>query len=176
MQLELVLEVSPGPERWQRRVEDRTRKLLAAARSRWPGRPIPNVRVSFDLRGHAAGEACLASRLTKYNGELLTRYGESFIHEIVPHEVAHIVAESVFGGAIRPHGGEWKAVMRFFGAEPRIHHDFETTPARRLRLFAYGCACGDIHHLSARSHRRILRGTVEFKCNRCRQTLTFAGG
>ncbi len=163
------------PVRLRRRVLAVTEELLAAARARWPKAEIPRVEVTFKLRGHAAGEADPASGTTNYNAELLERYGDEFIRSIVPHEVAHVVAERIGGRGVRPHGREWRSVMEYFGAEPSVSHGFETKAARRLTLYPYRCRCGTIHRLSKRSHRRFRRGSVTYTCTACRAPLVFAG-
>ncbi|MEZ5066647.1 MAG: SprT-like domain-containing protein [bacterium] len=159
-----------SPEALRARVCARSRELVAAARAKWPERRIPEPRVEFGLRGRAAGDACPSTGVTRYNGDLLVRYGDVFVDRIVPHEVAHIVTWAVFG-RVKPHGREWRAVMAFFGADPSVTHDFETVPARRVRRFRYRCSCSTQHLLVKRAHLRIRRGTAEYRCRRCGELL-----
>jgi SprT protein len=177
MQLELpfVTTEKPSPEALRVRVITVGRELLARARAHWPHADLPDVRVEFRLRGRAAGEACARTATTNYNAELLEKYGDDFIVEIVPHEIAHVVAGRVFPGRIRPHGREWRTVMEFFGARASVTHGFETKPARRHGQVPYQCRCDSLHYLTTRAHRRIRRGTVEYSCRRCRTRLEFAG-
>ena len=177
MQLELpfVATEKRSPEALRVRVITYGRELLARARARWPGARLPDVRVDFRLRGRAAGEACARTAVTNYNAQLLEKYGEEFIAEIVPHEIAHVVAGCVFPGRIKPHGPEWRSVMEFFGVRPSVTHGFETRPARRHGRVAYRCRCDSLHYLTTRAHRRIRRGTVEYSCRTCRARLEYAG-
>jgi SprT protein len=154
------------------RVRALTRELVVRAREQWPKKRIPDVKVAFGLRGHAAGDACARTATTRYNDELLDRYGDEFVRTIVPHEVAHVVTWAVFG-RVKPHGPEWRDVMRFFGAPPRVTHEFETTPARVMRRFRYRCACPDPHLMTKRAHLRIRRGTAEYRCRRCGEALVW---
>jgi SprT protein len=119
------------PAAWRARAIEYGRELLAIARARWPEASIPDVRVEFRLRGRAAGEACPRTAIANYNAELLDKNGDAFIREIVPHEIAHVVAGCVFPGRVKPHGSEWKSVMALFGARAAVTHRFETQPARR---------------------------------------------
>ena len=160
------------PESRRARVRELSADLVARARQQWPKRKIPDVKVEFGLRGHTAGDADLRTSITRYNADLLDRYGDEFIDEIVPHEVAHIVVGAVFG-RVKPHGQEWKAVMRFFGVEPRRTHGFQTTPARQTRRFRYRCRCADPHQLTKRAHLRIRRGTAEYRCRICKELLVY---
>ncbi len=149
----------------------RTTDLMSAATAHYGRRfAVPEIR--FDLRGGTAGEAAPRLWLLRFNRELLSRYGESFIEETVPHEVAHLVASRVYGRCIAPHGSEWRAVMEFFGAEPSRCHNFEFAPTRRLRTYRYRCGCRE-HWLTSIRHNRARRGT-EYLCKSCRGPLRAA--
>jgi len=164
-------EATPLPERVLRA----TRELLELARDRWPEAVLPEPRIEFRLRGRSAGEACGRTWTTNYNRDLLERYGEDFIREIVPHEVAHLVAPRVFGRRVKPHGREWKAVMAFFGVPARVSHEFEAPPVPHLGRFAYRCACRRRHWLTRRAHLRVRRGSHEYSCTACGETLVYVG-
>jgi SprT protein len=126
--------------------------------------------VRFDLRGKAAGMARFhpgGSCTIRYNKTMLAENGQAFIEQTVPHEVAHLVARVVHGHHIRPHGDEWRSIMRLFGAKPIRCHNFTVTQTsrREMRYFPYRCACSE-HQLSAIRHHRTLAGTTYF-CRRC---------
>lgn len=174
LQLDLPFGAPVAPDELRRRVLETTGELLARARARWPHAAIPTPRIEFRLRGRTAGEACPTTCTTNYNAEMLERHGEEFIREIVPHEVAHVVAAALHPGRIRPHGAEWREVMAFFGAAPRVSHRFEAVPAASAGRFAYRCACTKTHWLTGRSHRRVRRGTLEYTCRECGEKLAWA--
>jgi SprT protein len=132
--------------------------------------PIPRPEVHFDLRGKAAGMVIFppkGNRIIRYNRTMLAENGLVFIAQTVPHEVAHLVARSLHGPGIRPHGAEWRSIMVLFGAEPVRCHNFTTQQnnRRRMRRFCYQCTCRD-HHLSAIRHNRSQKGTT-YLCRRC---------
>jgi SprT protein len=131
--------------------------------------------VEFRLRGRAAGQACPRTAIANYNAELLDDNGDAFVREIVPHEIAHVVAGCVFPGRIKPHGPEWKAVMALFGARAAVTHRFETQPARIVGRIPYRCRCETLHYVTERAHRRIRRGRAEYTCRTCREKLEWAG-
>ncbi|MCU7852128.1 MAG: SprT-like domain-containing protein [Candidatus Thiodiazotropha sp. (ex Monitilora ramsayi)] len=155
-------------------VHDRTRTLIALAENRFNIRILlPEVR--FDLRGKAAGMVVFKSHrkpLIRYNAQMLSENGRDFIHQTVPHEMAHLVARNLHGGKIRPHGKEWQSIMREFGAIPKRCHNFSTQgiPTRRMRYFPYRCSCRN-HQLSAIRHRRTQSG-VMYLCRTCGSPLT----
>jgi SprT protein len=170
-------EASPvrDPAVWKRRVHETTAICLAAARERWPEARLRFPRIEFRLRGRSAGEACDETWTTNYNLPLLLRYGEAFLDEIVPHEVAHLIVAALHPQRVKPHGPEWRAVMAFFGVRARATHEFETEPARRVARVPDRCGCGRPHLLTLRAHRRIRRGLREYTCRSCRQVLVWTG-
>jgi SprT protein len=153
----------------QDRVRSRTLELLARA-SAWLGIPVPPAAIRFDLRGRAAGQARLAlgkPSLLRYNPALLRSNPDDFLAATVPHEVAHVIACARHGVRIRPHGQEWKAVMDFFGAEPKRCHDYDVAglQTRQLREIDYHCDCRN-HLLTSIRHRRALAGRI-YLCRQC---------
>ncbi len=159
----------------QRRVHEKTAELIAAARREWPHISFRFPRIHFRLRGRSAGEACAQTWLTNYNLPLLVRYGDAFLDEIVPHEVAHLVVAAIHPERVKPHGPEWREVMAFYGVRARATHDFETVPARRVARVRYRCGCGSPHLLTVRAHRKIRRGWREYTCRTCREVLQYQG-
>ena len=135
----------------------------------------PDIR--FDLPGKTAGQVRIrAGRLclVRYNLGLLQRHPEDFLTATVPHETAHLVTVRLFGTGVKPHGREWRAVMRLFGAEPRRCHDYdvEGLQAHRIRRFRYHCGCRS-HLLTSIRHNRILDGQV-YLCRGCGHPLELA--
>jgi SprT protein len=147
----------------------RTLTLLRFAAEHF-GIRLPEPEVRFDLHGKAAGMAVFYAKrkqVIRYNQRMLAENGLAFIEQTVPHEVAHLVARVIYGNRIRPHGKEWRAVMKLFNAEPVRCHNFSTPQGnrRRMRYFAYRCACS-AHQLSAIRHNRTLAGAT-YLCRRC---------
>jgi len=157
----------------QQEAEQRTHQLLADA-GRHFGRDPGRVLVKFNLTGRAAGMAMFPHRsspIIRYNALLLSENREDFLNRTVPHEVAHVVARTLFGRRIRPHGPEWQQVMALFGADPSRCHDYDVTRAsrRRLKRFDYRCDCRS-HQLTSIRHNRILQGQT-YLCLNCKQPL-----
>ena len=167
---------STGETRFQELVyiaETRTHALLTQASGHYRI-PTPQTDIRFDLRGKSAGQARIPYRgrpVIRYNPQLLWENGERFLSRTVPHEVAHIIAQRLYGARIRPHGKEWQAVMLLFGADPSRCHDYDIShvTTRRLTHYAYHCACRE-HALTSIRHKRILAGQTYY-CNVCRRTL-----
>jgi len=135
------------------------------------GVDLPTIPMHFDIRGRAAGMYCVRrrERFIRFNPYLFAKYFEPSLHDTVPHEVAHYVTDVLHGlKNIRPHGDEWRSVMRVFGAEPKAVGDFDLdgVPVRRQRRFSYVCGCRG-HALSACRHYRIQRGQARYFCRDC---------
>ncbi|WP_165741737.1 SprT-like domain-containing protein [Candidatus Thiosymbion oneisti] len=132
----------------------------------------PSVR--FDLRGTSAGQVRVTDGgdcLIRYNARLLERHPWAFLSQTIPHETAHLVAFSLFGPQVPPHGREWRAIMVLFGATPeRCHHyRVDGLQVRHLRRYDYRCACR-IHQLTSIRHNRVRSGQL-YRCRQCGQPL-----
>lgn len=138
--------------------------------------PVP---VHFDLRGRAAGmyQVRSAKMRIRYNPYLFAKYFDENLRQTVPHEVAHHIAGRLFGlRCIRPHGEEWRMIMRTLGVEPRVTAEFDLTgiPLRRQRRYTYVCHCREFQ-LSSRRHNRINRHKASYHCRACGSELSYVG-
>ena len=136
---------------------------------------VPSVQ--FDLTGRAAGQYRVrrGEAAIRYNPFIFARYFEDNLNETVPHEVAHLVVDQLWGlRRVRAHGAEWRSVMQALGAEPRAtaRYDLTGLPVRRQRRFAYRCACST-HQLTTCRHNRVQRGEARYHCRQCDQPLVF---
>ena len=155
------------------RAREQTLHLLAKAAGHF-GRDMPRPDIRFDLRGKTAGQARTRDGRTfeiRYNIALLARHGDELLARTVPHEAAHVVAFCLYGTRVRPHGREWQAIMRLFGAEPSRCHDYDVQglQTRALTRYSYRCSCRT-HELTSIRHKRVLAGQV-YLCRRCGEAL-----
>lgn len=139
--------------------------------------PITQPQVRCDLRGRTAGLTIYPRKhdhheptIIRLNAELLERHPREMLEQTIPHEVAHVVANHLYGPRIRPHGPEWRSIMQAFGVTPDVRHNMHAEPTRRLRRHHYLCGCPDGVELTAIRHNRAQRGTV-YRCRRCGETL-----
>ncbi|MEN8180113.1 MAG: SprT-like domain-containing protein [Pseudomonadota bacterium] len=156
-----------------RQADQQTRALLHQAEKQF-GMRCPLSNIHFDLKGKAAGMVVFKpgrKPYIRFNPAILMRNRDKFLSQTLPHEVAHLVARRLHGAKIRPHGQEWQAVMRFFGADPVRCHNYamDGVQPRKMRLFAYRCGCRQ-HQLSAIRHNRILKGQT-YLCRHCGKSL-----
>ncbi|WP_191603251.1 SprT family zinc-dependent metalloprotease [Marinomonas algicola] len=123
---------------------------------------------NFKQRGKAAGTAHLSKNEIRLNYFMYQQDPDAFLNEVVPHELAHLVAYSLYGAKISPHGAEWQRVMiNAMACIPRRTHNFDTP--KPAKLFDYYCRCQQ-HQLTIRRHNKITKGTV-YLCRKCREPL-----
>ena len=153
------------------------------------GLNIPHIPVDFKLRGTTAGKAWGTSKI-QYQPTLLVENGQDFLDRTVPHEVAHIVVNTMAPNAgmarttvtrtgriqrrrlVKSHGPEWQRVMRNFGLNPKRCYSYDTSNARQGKLscgYTYACKCQSFN-LTIVRHRRIQAGRSYF-CKACKQEL-----
>ncbi|NLW05030.1 MAG: SprT family zinc-dependent metalloprotease [Pseudomonadaceae bacterium] len=127
----------------------------------------------INLRGRSAGIAELQNNRLRFNAVLLQENEVAFLAEVVPHEIAHLLAWKIYGRNIRPHGNEWQQIMQqVFELSPSRTHRFDVQRSAKMGYF-YGCACVDKKHaLTIRRHNRIMNGQG-YICLLCKSHLRF---
>jgi SprT protein len=170
--------VAPLGREQRQQVVEATCATIAQATELF-GRGFAEIPVTFELRGRAAGMYRVrgGQRVIRYNPYIFARYFTDNLVNTVPHEVAHYVTDVLYGlRRVRPHGPEWRAVMRAFGVEPvaTCRYDLDGIPVRRQRRYSYRCGCMT-HSVSAVRHRRIQDGRMRYHCRRCRSPLSYTG-
>jgi SprT protein len=118
----------------------------------------------FNQRGKSAGSAHLQRNIIKFNPILFTQNKEEFIEQVVPHEVAHIIAYQQYG-KVKPHGKEWQHIMiNVFNRPATTTHSLDIKDVIG-KQYRYECLC-DSHLLTIRRHNNILKGT-KYICKKC---------
>ena len=137
-------------------------------------RTFERPEVRLDLRGQKAGVAYLQGNLLRFNRQLYQENHAHFLQQTVPHEVAHLLAHTLYGPRIRPHGSEWQALMIGLFKLPaeRCHH--YQVPPRRSTQYLYRCACPEHMPFTAQRHALVRRGR-RYACRRCGERLRFTG-
>lgn len=153
-----------------------TRQVIEKANKLY-GKNFPIPVVSLELSGVCAGYAYYKDWMVKYNPQLYINNKETFLNRTVPHEVAHLVARSLYG-MIKSHGREWKMVMRDLGVTDvaRCHsYDISVVKHKRkvARPYTYECRCKQ-WHLTLLIHRKICMGQTR-SCPVCRMRVIYKG-
>lgn len=162
----------------QQRVVDRTHACILQAAALYQ-RQFPFIPIRFDLGGVAAGQfrwqGLWRPCVIRYNPWVFAADFEYHFTDTVAHEVAHYLVHRLHGAHTRPHGPEWKQVMRTLGVIPKAtgHYSLSGVPVRRQQRHSYRCACRT-HQLSSTLHKRQQQGR-RYACKLCRAPLAFSG-
>jgi SprT protein len=130
--------------------------------------------ISFDLRGASTvAQAWVGENHIQLNAGALVADEARFSAEVIPHELAHLLAYRIYGAEIAPHGDEWQKIMGALGVEANVTYDveYETDSSGP---YIYACHCGK-HGISARRHNILWRskGTKVLECQKCGEVLRF---
>ena len=169
--------IQPIDEQQRVNVTTATRRCVARA-NKLLDTNFGDVPVRFDLTGRAAGmyRVVRGQRIIRYNPYLFAKYYDENLTTTVPHEVAHYLTDAVYGSAhVKPHGHEWRTVMRMLGADASVRCEFnlEGIPLRRYRYIRYNCRCR-FHELTTIRHNRIQKKSARYYCRECSSELVLA--
>lgn len=143
-----------------------------AKASRAYGRDFILPAIKFDLCGETAGWACYKRNIIRLNIKLFEDNVDSFITDTIPHEVAHLVSNAVYGREGRGHKARWKSVMLALGVSDSSRcHSYTTTPARILKRVTYVCDCLTTHNLTLVKANRLKRNPNHYLCRHCKGRL-----
>jgi len=124
--------------------------------------------VKFNLRGRVAGQAMYYKNTIRVNEPLLNENLDHYILQTIGHEYAHLLAPRNYGVEIKPHGYQWKHVMKELELKPSRCHNYKTKSARRMSLVPYECEkCGKDFNLTKIRHNKIKRGTTYRHASNC---------
>lgn len=139
-----------------------TYDVMEKARQIWKnGIGFNDIRIQYDLRGTTAGKAYYGQALVKLNPILFHENTEDFIKNTIPHEIAHLLAVSIYGWSGRGHGPVWKDVMRKLGCNPARCHNYDVENAKVKRksnvTMGFCSKCGTGVRLAPRHLKALSR-------------------
>jgi SprT protein len=147
----------------QQQIRDRVAQCIALAEQKF-GISMPTVDVRFDLRGRAAGMACMRGNqfFLRFNVNHMKLGGKTWEHllnETVPHEVAHTVCQA-FPLMGRRHDAGWRRVCIALGGNGSRCYSAEDAPEAiaQQRPYVYTTTAGRKCPVSAAIHKRIQAG------------------
>ncbi|XKM13785.1 SprT family zinc-dependent metalloprotease [Orbaceae bacterium ac157xtp] len=126
--------------------------------------------IKYLNKGSIAGSAYLNKWEIQLNTNMLLENQQRFINEVIPHELAHLIAFKIYG-KVKPHGKEWQHIMQtIFLLEPNRTHKFKIPITTKRATFHYACEC-QTHELSVIRHNRIQSSKATYFCNKCKTAL-----
>lgn len=130
--------------------------------------------IKYTVRGTCGGKASGIKWYVDFNmGLIVDNLGE-YINQVVPHEVAHLVAYATNGyaheykhtrrGKVRvSHGARFYRIMRMFGVDETRTHAMDTSKVaqkRKTKAFPCKCTgCGLEYTIGTVRRNKILNGT-----------------
>lgn len=131
--------------------------------------------VRFDKRGRVGATACYGRPELNFNVGLMIDNWDEYMNQVVPHEVAHLVKDHVYGTESKgrlhsPHGLYWKQIMRSFGCEPDRCHSMDTSKvAQHKTKHVYKCSCCNTEVVvGPKIHKKISGGYSGYGHRGCR--------
>lgn len=147
----------------QAQVTARCKEVIEKAKALY-AMDLSSVRISFDLRGRAAGKAggrgyrmTASNYYVKFNRDMLTREAaDHIINETVPHEYAHVICfMNPALGKNHDHG--WARVCRALGGTGARTHSEDVVYGKGT-TYEYTTDKGHQVRLSEKHHRRVQAG------------------
>lgn len=152
------------------RIEERTEEILKKVHARYPQFKSYNfnsviVKACTD-HPHAIAEAHYYKNRIEYVHNYLDADFDYMLKEVVPHEIAHMVAAHMYGRwqKIASHGKEWRAIAIYLGAtgkatagSPQLINASRNMLTRKVKYYEYECA-GEKFLVSGIMHNKISRG------------------
>ena len=119
---------------------------------------MPNI--IYKKRGTCGATAWYSRLELNFNAGLMVDNWDEYMNQVVPHEVAHLIKEHIYGrgkGSLSAHGAQWKHVMVKLGVSPDRTHTMDTSKvARKMAKFQYKCnKCGTEIPVGAQVHKKI---------------------
>jgi predicted SprT family Zn-dependent metalloprotease len=124
------------------------------------------ITVEFSSRMRTSLGRCMPDGRTIRIAAWVRESSAELLEEVLCHEAAHAAVFAMHEGRPKPHGAEWKKLMRTAGFEPRVSLPRALLPPSQLRHLSagprYEHRCPVCH--AARTARRPMRG---WRCTRC---------
>jgi len=120
------------------------------------------IKVEFCGRlTRSLGRTLSSQKTIRLNMELCTTL-KDYLDEVICHELAHVVTVHQHGPSSRPHGEEWRNLVRLAGYEPsvRMQVNGQVPPRKVPKKYKHYCP---VCHLQRISRTKITR----WRCSEC---------
>ena len=121
---------------------DRIRASILELCALWRVEEIQDeIRIAFSSRlTRSLGRTQPKLKVIRLHNELCTSLN-SYLDEVMCHELAHVVAVHLHGTSVKPHGKEWQELVRLAGFEPtvRLHVDDHASQIKPLKKYSHYC-------------------------------------
>lgn len=140
------------------------RAYLRSLAKLWKHPRIAKLQIEVNRRLTSTVARCVTGGDVIELSPAAARRGTRLQKEVVCHEAAHSVVWERYGRAARPHGAEWRALVRAAGFEPKatlVRCGERRRPATDTAAFRHVCP---VCQFSKRAKHRMSR----WRCPECR--------
>ncbi|PID47259.1 MAG: hypothetical protein CR967_04990 [Proteobacteria bacterium] len=138
------------------------------------------ITLTFDLKGTCTIGQCRKIKngyLIRLHKPLLEKYKQTYLNDVLTHELAHAIQMELYKTKTKPHGKEWKAIMEKLENSPynpqkRPKYEIPKKNLFPKKYFPYTCKCNTPHKLSQTRHNRAKKGT-KYICKKCKSFLVY---
>lgn len=120
--------------------------------------------IKFFRKSAMAGYVMQGNFVDVYlNADFLENETEDFLARTVPHELAHIIDEMLWGmqytrnGRRILHGATWKKIMRDLDLDDSTYHSYDVSKSSRVRSFIWKNRKGEEMVLGPIRHKKQLK-------------------
>ena len=136
-----------------------------------------NVHVEWKALKSKVGDATYATGRVRFSTLFWPGMTEAQRRHVVIHEVCHLVVNRQFDRRfVKPHGREWKALMRQCGevgkSTIKVANSPKKTVNRHAKSYVTICGCGE-HPITQNRWTRMQRGS-RYRCRSCGESLRAA--
>lgn len=139
-------------------ITKRVNEVVELARSLYGNLPHVNLSVFNHAKHHAVATVCGDYLMIQFSDESINKYFNDIINDIIPHEVAHLVA--IYFYKNKTHNKQWKEICLALGGNGKAVTTNILTPKRLHRYHKYELDSEEIIWLSTMKHRQIQNGTL----------------
>jgi len=135
-----------------------------------------NIDFKIDLKGYSTIGQCIWRDKKNFTIRLhlllLEKYGDSYLHDVLPHELAHAVVYCLYKNRVKAHGKEWKRILKSFTlVDSKVKYEV-LQKIRESKRYRYGCKCKDkVHFISTILHNKIEKKSATYLCKVCKDTI-----
>ena len=144
---------------YKKQIEGEVEKYFVRA-EKFYGRVFPRLQITFGPRMTSTAGWLQSNKKgepveLRFSVPICNDNPNVFIAEVPGHEVAHAIVSYLYPTQkTKPHGPEWKEVMKVFELEPSVTHSMKTKSARSF-LYRNG---EETFRLGIRQHNKLQRG------------------
>lgn len=125
------------------------------------------VEISTNIRGRVGGRAGYTTEYGRryyylnFSREGIEKHWDTMVNDVIPHEVAHIVAFVRGDLRAKGHNAAWVRICRHLGGTGERCHSMGLTKARKVKYHIYDIDGIEVK-LSSIRHNKLMKGKAHY--------------